>query len=152
MRLIAVCQTRYVPAPITTRFAVAVHVLTYLAGNPDGAPVGSPELSGSVNTSPEYIRRVMVPLRAAGIVDSTAGKNGGWTLQRDPGTLTLAEVRRLVQPAEPALGFHAPNPSCSVGRAIAQSLVDIEHDIAHAIDERLSATTIDQLVGDAARK
>lgn len=137
------------PAPISTQFAVAVHVLTYLAGAGGGAPVSSPALSGSVNASPEYIRRVMIPLRMAGIVSSTAGKNGGWLLQRDPSTLTLAEVWRLVQADEPTMGIHEPNPSCTVGRSIAQALIAIERDIADTVTERLGATTIGQLLESA---
>ncbi|MDV3126031.1 Rrf2 family transcriptional regulator [Mycobacterium sp. 21AC1] len=137
------------PAPISIQFAVAVHVLTYLAGASDSAPVGSPALAGSVNTSPEYIRRVMIPLRAAGIVSSTAGKNGGWLLQRDPSTLTLAEVWQLVQADEPTMGIHDPNPSCTVGRSIAQALITIEQDIADAVTERLGATTIAHLLESA---
>ncbi|MGV9800936.1 Rrf2 family transcriptional regulator [Mycobacterium sp. NPDC003449] len=137
------------PAPISTQFAVAVHVLTYLASVPCGTPVGSPELSGSVNTSPEYIRRVMIPLRAAGIVSSTAGKNGGWLLQRDPSTLTLAEVWRLVHADEPTMGIHDPNPSCTVGRSISQALADIERDVADAVADRLGATTIERLLESA---
>jgi Rrf2 family protein len=137
------------PAPISTQFAVAVHVLTYLAGVPGGGPVSSPELSGSVNTSPEYIRRVMIPLRAAGIVRSTAGKNGGWELERDPATLTLAEVWQLVRADEPTMGIHDPNPSCTVGRSIADALLDIERDVADAVTQRLGQTTIGGLLESA---
>lgn len=146
-RTIAVCQTCRVPPPTNTQFAVAVHVLTYLAGVADGAPVPSPELAGSVDASPEYIRRVMIPLRASGIVRSSPGKGGGWSLDRDPSSITLAEVWQLVQGDAPAVAVHTPNPTCLVGRRVAQALESVERDVVDAVAERLSGRSIADLLG-----
>ncbi|BCJ50329.1 hypothetical protein Asp14428_18040 [Actinoplanes sp. NBRC 14428] len=68
-----------------TRFAVAVHVLTYLAGLDDRA-AGSEELARSANVNPVYIRQVMGPLRGAGLVRSKPGVHGGWALALLPTT------------------------------------------------------------------
>src|SRR5690606_27695475 len=73
-----------------TRFAVAVHVLTYLAGVAGERPVSSDELAASANVNPVHVRRVLGPLRAAGMVRSRPGVNGGWELGHPAADITLA--------------------------------------------------------------
>ena len=78
-------------ASTNTQFAVAVHVLTYLSAVPERA-VSSDELSGSTNTAPVYVRRVLGPLREAGIVRARAGSGGGWELARPARDIRLDTV------------------------------------------------------------
>lgn len=75
-----------------TQFAVAVHVLTYLAGVTEGHAVSSEELSKSANVNPVYVRRVLGPLREAALVRSRPGVRGGWELAADPSVITLEQV------------------------------------------------------------
>jgi len=92
-----------------TQFAVAVHVLTYLAGDV-AAAVSSEELSRSTNVNPVYVRRVLGPLREAGLVRSRPGVHGGWELTPDGRDVTLARIWRLVQGDDAVLGLHGPDP------------------------------------------
>ncbi len=48
--------------PTNTQFAVAVHVLTYLAGTDVPGPVSSDELAASVNASPVYQNTLLLDL------------------------------------------------------------------------------------------
>jgi Rrf2 family protein len=137
-----------VPAPTSIQFTVAVHVLTYLALTPPGIRVGSPEIAESVDTSAEYVRRVLVPLRAAGIVESRPGRSGGWVLDRDASSITLAEVWELVVRDQPAMAAHEPNPTCDVGRKVQRAMVDIEHGLTGAIIEHLRAITVADVIAD----
>ncbi|WP_313407478.1 Rrf2 family transcriptional regulator [Aeromicrobium sp.] len=135
-----------------TQFAVAVHVLTYLsasaaAGRTD--PVGSEELAGSAAVNPVHVRKVLGPLRAAGLVRSRAGAHGGWELAADPGDVTLARVWRLLQGDDPVLGIHGPNPACAVGGSIQGVLVDLDRHVTDAIVARLDAITLRDILADA---
>ncbi|WP_235624199.1 RrF2 family transcriptional regulator [Mycolicibacterium goodii] len=127
-------------------------MLTYLAGVRDNRPVTSPELAGSVCTSPEYVRRVMIPLRTAGIVSSTPGANGGWRLAQSAESITLAEIWHLTRGTEPSIAMHAPDPSCMTGRGVQTALTDIEHDVADAVTQRLQHWTIAALLERVARQ
>lgn len=135
--------------PTNTQFAVAVHVLTYLAGVAGERPVSSDELSASTNVNPVHVRRVLGPLRAAGIVRSRPGAHGGWELCLAPGDVTLAEVWRLVQGDDPVLGLHGPNPSCPVGRGIQRSLTALDRTVAAAVEAELAQTTVSDLLAEA---
>lgn len=129
-----------------TQFAVAVHVLTYLAGEGQGRTASSDELSKSTNVNPVYVRRVLGPLREAGLVRSHPGKHGGWELVKDAREVTLAQVWRLLQGTDPLLGLHGPNPSCEVGRNVQTSLTAIDQTVARAVATELDQFTVHDVV------
>ncbi len=125
-----------------TQFAVAVHVLTYLAGAGQGRIASSDELSESTNVNPVYVRRVLGPLRGAGLVRSRPGKHGGWTLATEAADITLGQVWRLLQGTDPLLGLHGPNPACEVGRSVQESLTTLDQMVTHAVADELERLTV----------
>jgi Rrf2 family protein len=131
-----------------TQFAVGVHVLTLLAGQPD-RPVSSDATTTSVNASPVYVRRVLGQLREAGLVTSRSGPNGGWTLTRHAAAITLGDVWRAIQGNDPVLALHAAAPDCPVGRSVHSSLADLERRTAHAVEAELDSVTLEDVVRDA---
>ena len=132
-----------------TQFAVAVHVLTYLAGSDMTRPISSDELAASVNASPVYVRRALTPLRESGMVASSPGARGGWVLLRAAQSITLAEVWRLVQGDDPVLGLHGPNPQCRTGTGVQRALVAIDREVAQAVDARLARITVADVLSEA---
>lgn len=136
--------------PTNTQFAVAVHVLTYLAATAHGLPVTSDELSETIGVTPVHVRRVLGPLRVAGLVRSVAGAHGGWQLLADPAQVTLAEVWRLVHGEAPVLALAAPDPTCDAGRRVQSALADLERTIAHTISQTLASCTVDGVLAASA--
>ncbi len=128
-----------------TRFAVAVHVLVILTVAPDDQAVSSEELSKSANVNPVYVRRVLGPMRNAGLVRSRSGANGGWELAVDPAEITLEQVWLVLQGDEPVLGLHGPDPSCVTGRSVQKSLVSIDRTVAHAVATALGHFTVREI-------
>ncbi|MEH3033576.1 MAG: Rrf2 family transcriptional regulator [Aeromicrobium erythreum] len=130
--------------PTNTQFSVAAHVMTYLAAA-DGRAVGATELAASANVNPVHVRKVLGPLRDAGLLASTAGRSGGWRLACDPRTTTLADVWAVVQGDDPVLGLHGPSPDCPVGRQVAADLGAVERRVAAAVRDELARTTVADL-------
>ncbi|MFJ2264028.1 Rrf2 family transcriptional regulator [Streptomyces sp. NPDC087844] len=131
-----------------TQFAVAIHVLTYLAGVAEGRTVSSEELSESTNVNPVYVRRVLGPLRSAGLVRSRPGVHGGWQLAADAAHIRLDQVWLLLQGSDPVLGLHSPAPTCAVGRGVQQSLEALDRSVAGAVATELGRFTVrDALAG-----
>ena len=58
------------------RFAFAVHVLSALALAPEGA-LNSEQLAQTVNTNPVVIRRLLLDLREAKLIETQRGPGGG---------------------------------------------------------------------------
>lgn len=131
--------------PSNTRFAVAVHVLTYLAGVEERA-ASSDELSGSTNVNPVYVRRVLGPLRDAGLVRSRPGPRGGWELAVAARDLPLSRVWQLMQDGQAVLGMHGPDPACAVGQRVQAALVALDGRVAGAIAAELEQLTVHDLL------
>jgi Rrf2 family protein len=131
---------------VSTRFTVALHVLTLLASSPDQA-LTSEYIAGSVNTNPVVIRRILGVLKKAGFVTSQGGVGGGWELTKAAECVTLADVRRIVNEGSPfSLHNQSPNPACPVGRNIQGALTGIYDEAERALEDRLALTTIDELL------
>jgi Rrf2 family protein len=139
---------------------VAVHVLTYLAGaaaesrpegpEPQARAVSSEELALSADVNPAHVRRVLGPLREAGLVLSRPGPRGGWVLGQPAAEITTARVWDLIQGREPVLGLHGPNPACPVGRSIQQSLTDLDARAREAVRAELDRVTVADLAAGVA--
>jgi len=133
----------------SSRFTVAIHVLTLLAyAGPD--PLTSEYIAGSVTTNPVVIRRLLASLREAGLVRSQGGPGGGWQLLQDPKRITLRAVLAAVEGATifPAPSG-VPNPLCPIGRTIQSLLAGPFLSAQEALEQDLDRTTIAALVAQA---
>ena len=127
---------------VSTRFTVALHILTLLASTP-GEALTSEYIAGSVNTNPVVVRRLLGTLRKVGIVSSQPGNGGGWELAKSPGKLTLRDVRQAVHEGSPfSMHNRPPNPKCPFGKNIQQALGPVYSRAERAMEEQLSQTTI----------
>lgn len=133
------------PSPTNTRFALAVHVLAYLNANGQGRSVGAAELAESTGANPVHIRKVLGPLREAGMVDSTAGQTGGWHLVRPANEIPLDHVWTVVQGIDSLLGRHRPSATCTVAQRVNLDLDGIEWRMSHAIRRELATQTVADL-------
>jgi Rrf2 family protein len=133
--------------PANTQFAVAVHVLTMLAGLPRELQT-SEVMAASVGSNPVHIRRVLGRLREAGFVTSRPGRRGGWQLLRTPEETTLADVWRVINGDDPVLGVHEATPECDVSRRIHSNLEDIDRRALAAVEAELAATTLADLAAE----
>lgn len=130
----------------SSRFAVAIHVLTLLTYYRD-EPLTSEFIAESVNTNPVVIRRSLGALRDAHLVSSHSGNGGGWQLLRSPEAITLSDVYRVVEmQALFPLPISSPNPECVVGHSIQQALDGYFKEIEEVLEERLAQRTIAQML------
>lgn len=81
---------------VNQQFTFAVHILTALAFADE--TMDSQELAASVNTNPVVIRRILLDLRRAQLVETFTGKNGGTRLRKKPADVSLLDVYNAVQP------------------------------------------------------
>ncbi|WP_413804504.1 Rrf2 family transcriptional regulator [Streptomyces sp. OE57] len=88
------------------------------------------------------MRRVLGPLRGAGLVDSRSGVNGGSVLAVDAARVTLQQVWLLLQGDEPVLGLHGPDPACVTGRTVQRTLIALDRTVADAVATALGRFTV----------
>jgi Rrf2 family protein len=121
---------------------MAVHVLAVLAYK-EGDRVTSAFLAGSVNTNPVIIRRLLLSLQKAGLVETCKGAGSGSRLSRSPRRINMAEIYRSVEGAEPfATPARKPSTACPVGQCMLEALGKVFKSAQTAMERDLSKTTL----------
>jgi len=124
-----------------------VHVLAVLAYK-EGDPVTSGMLAASVNTNPVIIRRLLLSLQRARLVETRKGAGYGSRLSRSPGRINLAEVYRAVEAIEPfASPARKANTACPVGHCIRETLNEVFASAENALERDLEKTTLAGVMG-----
>jgi len=132
---------------ITSRFTIAVHIITAIDYFKDSEKVTSNFLAGSVGANPVIVRNVMGNLKEAGIIDTSQGKSG-ITLVKRLDEITFYDVYKAVDCVndEGLFHFHEnPSPQCPVGRNIHALLDDKLKDIQTAMENEMKKYTIADL-------
>jgi Rrf2 family protein len=121
---------------------MAVHVLSVLAYQ-EGDRVTSAALAESVNTNPVIIRRLLLSLQKAKLIDTCRGAGAGSRLNRSPRRINMAEIYRSVEESEPfATLTRKPDAHCPVGRSIIAVIDEIFSSAEVAMERDLAKTTL----------
>ena len=128
----------------SSRFSVALHLVAHLGDRP-GEPATSEALAGCVGTNPVVVRRTLAGLREAGLVTSTPGHGGGWTLARGAAELTLADVYAALGERMLAVDVGGPGDGCRIERAVAGTLHEFLDDAEALLLARLRRITVADL-------
>ena len=97
---------------ITSRFTVAVHTLLVIYKFKGTHKTTSEFIAASVNVNPVVIRRTLLSLKAAGMVEVKAG-SGGARIVRDLRDITLYDVYRAMDSVDGDLfHFHEKSQPC----------------------------------------
>ena len=125
---------------------MAVHVLAVLAYK-EGDRVTSASLAGSVNTNPVIVRRLLLLLQKAKLVETCKGAGSGSRLSRSPRRINLAEVYRAVEDSESfAKPTRKPNAACPVGYCILEALEKLFASAQSAMEKDLAKTTLADVI------
>ena len=128
---------------ISSRFTIAVHILTCIDYFAAEQVITSDFLASSVGVNPVIIRQVIIQLKAAGLVEVSRGKTG-ITLSRRLEDITLYDVYEAVESVKGNLfRFHDnPNPKCPVGRNIHAALDGRLVEIQEVLESKMRSITM----------
>lgn len=131
---------------IPSRLTLSIHMLGLMAlCEARGCEAATSErMAQSINTNPVVVRRLLVDLRRAGLVETKRGVGGGARLVRPPEQVTLRDVYEAVAEGEPLFALH-PNPPdacCVIGGRIDQYLCGVYEAAEEALKQRLASVTI----------
>jgi DNA-binding IscR family transcriptional regulator len=137
---------------IASRLAIAVHVLSLLGiadeNQSDSDKRKSEWLAGSIGVNPVIVRNVTGMLRRAGLVTTHQGVAGAY-LAKTLETITLLDIYHAVEAVDEGelFALHPqPNPDCLVGANIQTTLEGVFGEAQRAMEARLAATTMQQIV------
>ncbi len=136
---------------ISSRFTLAVHILTCIDTFKDEYKITSEFLAGSTNVNPVIVRKILGQLKAAGIVNVARG-TGGASIARPLQEITFLDIYRAVECIDHGELFHFhenPNPDCPVGRNIHHILDEKLEHIQKAMEAELQKITLLDVRRDA---
>ena len=139
---------------ITSRFTIAVHIITAVAYFQDSETVTSNFLAGSVGANPVIIRTVMGKLRDAGILAVSQGRSG-IRLKKPLEDITFYDIYRAVDCVDETGLFHFhenPSTDCPVGRSIHAVMDGRLTAVQDAMERELRGMTLADVVADARRE
>ena len=138
---------------IASRFTVAVHTLLVIHTFGREQKTTSDFIAASVQVNPVIIRRTLLSLKAAGMIEVKAG-SGGAPIVRDLKDITLYDVYRAVDSVEGDIfHFHEnPNPACPVGKNIHAVLDTHLADAQAAMENELKKVTLFDLTRELDQK
>ena len=135
---------------ISSRFTIAIHMLTCMETFKDDYKITSDFLSGSINVNPVIIRRLLSQLKDAGMIEVKRG-TGGAAIVKPVEEITFMGVYRAVECIEENTLFHFhenPNPDCLVGKNIHNILDDKLLRVQDAMERELKAITLADVMED----
>ena len=130
---------------VNQQFNFAVHILTVLAFS--GGIVDSRTVAASVNTNPVVVRRLLLALRRAGLIETCTGKNGGAKLLKNPARISLLDIYNAVQPS-PVISVNERKVfrKCPVSCSMRQLMTRVAGGAEQSMRAHLRGMTLQQLV------
>ena len=138
---------------ISSRFTIAIHMLTCIETFKEDYKVTSDFLASSINVNPVVIRRILSQLRDAGIIEVKRG-TGGASVLKPLGEITFLDVYRAVECIGENTLFHFhenPNQKCPVGKNIHNILDDRLRQVQDAMERELQTITLADMMKDLDR-
>ncbi len=135
---------------ISSRFTLAVHIFACIDTFKDDYKVTSDFLAGSTNVNPVIIRKILIQLKAAGLVKVARG-TGGATISRPLDEITFLDIFKAVECVDNGELFHFhenPNTDCPVGRNIHVILDDKLQRVQAAMERELASITLEEVKRD----
>lgn len=117
-----------------------IAVLALAASYSSGQPVRIRKIADAHGIPSRFLVQILLQLKSAGIVSSTRGAAGGYTLIRDPEEITLGEVMSVI---EGPMGQFRSNTESPTPTSLVLS--DVWNHVAGAQFEMLDGVTFDQL-------
>lgn len=130
---------------LSTKGRYATRILVYLAAQPQGLASAKQEIARAEGISADYVEQIMVRLRAAGLVNSKRGVNGGFLLAKPARDIPVLEA---VEAAEGPLDLVR---DCADGCARTTECVtrDLWKKASEALRGSLASVTVQELANRA---
>lgn len=135
---------------ISSRFTIAIHIFSCINTFEKERKITSDFLAGSVNVNPVIIRRLLLQLKAAGLVHIQRG-SGGTSIAKPLEEITLLDIYYAVECIGNGELFHFhknTNQECPVGRNIHRILDDKLHRVQEAMEREMNEITLADVIRD----
>ena len=135
---------------ISTRARYGTRALLELALNYGKGTIMVKDIAERQKISARYLEQLMVALKIAGLVRSSRGTHGGFTLAKPPADITLLDIVQTMDGSVAPVGcvdepdFYSRSPICAAH--------DVWFDVKKAIEKSLSSVSLQNLMDKQLKK
>ena len=132
---------------LTSKFTIAVHIITAIEYFKGSKKVTSSFLAGSIGANPVIVRNIMSELKDTGLIDISQGKSG-ISLKRPLEQITLYDVYDAVGCVgeDGLFRFHEhPNTDCPVGKNIHKAMDSKLSNVQTVMENELKKTPLSEI-------
>ncbi|MGM0596306.1 MAG: RrF2 family transcriptional regulator [Myxococcota bacterium] len=123
------------------RTTLIIHALGYIASK-QGKPVASREISARLQVSPTYLAKVLQMLVKKGLLKSTRGAHGGFTLLKEPEEIMLLDLLVMSEGELPVQFCLLGKPLCAPEQCV---FSEINREITRIIRTQLKGVDLTEI-------
>lgn len=131
---------------ISKKSRYALRSVLELAKRKGAGPVKISEIAATQFIPRKFLEAILVQLKQAGFVESIRGSDGGYMLTREPETLTVGDIIRIVQGLPDPVECLSENPSDNCPLRVNCVFVPMWEEMRKAITNIYDSTTFQDLV------
>ena len=133
---------------VDLRFANSLPIMLALAYAKDsGELMSSAQLATGLKVNPALIRKLLIPLAQAGLINTFKGKTGGAEIAKPPKQINLRQIYETAVDSELVNGPEKFNHSCPIGSCMGKVFTQITSGMETASLKYLEGVTLDKLLG-----
>jgi len=135
---------------VNQQFHFALHIMTALALG--GRILPSRALATSIRTNPVVVRRLLLALARADLVETHSGRHGGARLAKPAHRISLLDIYDAIQP-RPAIGMHERrgNRHCPISCNMKYVLGEVSSRTERVLRRELECVSVAKIARDIAR-
>lgn len=124
---------------ITEKTNVVIHSLAFIAAHPEMNTVSVKLIAKELLVSESYLAKVLQPIVKEGLLDSSRGAKGGYSLKKDPKKIKLLDLLLLLEGKMPISECLFDRPRCDDKTCPFRRLSDI---VKNTVMKELEGFTI----------
>lgn len=129
----------------STKYAVSIHILSLIALKREES-ITSDYIARSINTNSALVRRLMIDLKKAGLIQ-TQTKIGVTKLLKNPKEISLLEIFKAVENKHDLFAIHSnTNEECPVGAKIVGVLENVNDKIQLDFEKMLESVHLSDIL------
>ena len=131
---------------LSTKSRYGTRLMAELAFHYDHGPVSVGEISRRQDISVKYLEQLIIPLKKAGLIKSTRGPNGGYSLTKNPNDITIGEIVEILEGGvEFSKCLRDPNRCDKIEVCATRRVWE---EATEAVYEKLNSVTLSEIVKD----
>lgn len=135
---------------LSTRTRYGVRLMLELARNKDKGQIFLKDIAREEEISEKYLSLIIMPLKSAGLVNSTRGAHGGYNLAKEPSEITLKEIVDVLEGDTCLVDCIKNSSACTRSETCASR--DLWSIVSDTISRTLTSVTLEDLARKSREK